>query len=75
MFSALGVSEVGPVILMDGKTETALEASDVVFEEVRILCEVDVFERKLAESFSPVCVCGGMRRDSAAAKFGACSVL
>lgn len=69
------MSEVGAVILVDGETESTLEASDMVFEEVGVLCEVDVFECELAESFSSVCVGGGVRRDSAAAEFGACSIL
>lgn len=60
---------------MDGETEAAFEAADVVFEEVRVFVEVDVFEGELAESFATVCVCGGMRCDAAAAEFGAGSIL
>lgn len=75
MFAPLGVSKVGTVVLVNGETETTLEASDMVFEEVGVLCEVDVFECELAESFSSVGVGGGVRRDSAAAELGACSIL
>lgn len=37
MLFALGMGEVGAVILVDCETETALETSDVVLEEVGIL--------------------------------------
>jgi hypothetical protein len=37
MLAALGVSEVGAIVLMDGQAEAAFEAADVVFEEVRVL--------------------------------------
>lgn len=36
MLAALGVCEVGAIVLVDGETETAFEAADVVFEEVRV---------------------------------------
>jgi hypothetical protein len=36
MFAALSVGEVGAIVLVDGKAETALEGADVVFEEVRV---------------------------------------
>lgn len=38
---ALRVGQVGAVILVDCETETALEAADVVLEEVRVFVEVD----------------------------------
>lgn len=38
---ALRVGQVGAVILVDCETETALEAADVVLEEVGVLVEVD----------------------------------
>ena len=44
MLSALGVCEVGAVVLVDGKAESAFEAADVVLEKVRVLVEVDAFE-------------------------------
>lgn len=34
MLSTLGVGEVGAIVLVDGETESAFEASDVVFEKV-----------------------------------------
>lgn len=36
MFSTLGVGEVGAIVLVHGEAESAFEASDVVFEEVRV---------------------------------------
>lgn len=43
---------------MDRQTETALEATDVILEEVRVLVEVDRLERELSETLSSV----GIRR-------------
>jgi hypothetical protein len=43
---------------VDCQTETALEAADVVFEEVRVLIEVDGLECELSEALSSV----GIRR-------------
>lgn len=37
MFAALGVGEVGTVVLMDCEAESAFEAADVVLEEVGVL--------------------------------------
>jgi hypothetical protein len=36
MFATLSVSEVGAIVLVYGQTETAFEASDVVFENVGV---------------------------------------
>lgn len=60
---------------MDSQTETALEAADMVLEEVRILVKVDGLERKLAETFAAVSIGGRLRGYATAAKFGACTVL
>lgn len=38
---ALRVGQVGAVILMDCEAKAALEAADVVFEEVGVFVEVD----------------------------------
>lgn len=44
---------------MDCQAETALEATDVVLEKVRVLVEVNRLECKLAETFSSISVrCG-----------------
>ena len=39
---------------MDCKTETALEAADVILEEVGILVEVDRLERELSQTLAAV---------------------
>jgi hypothetical protein len=52
------VREIRAVVLVDGETQTALEAADVVLEEVRVLVEVDRLERELAETLSAVGICG-----------------
>lgn len=36
MFTSLGVSEIGPVVLVYCEAESAFEASDVVFEDVGV---------------------------------------
>ena len=36
MLAALGVGEVGAIVLVDGEAETAFEGADVVFEEVGV---------------------------------------
>lgn len=38
---ALRVGQVGAIILVDCEAETALEAADMVFEEVGVFVEVD----------------------------------
>lgn len=36
VLAALGVGEVGAIVLVDGEAETAFEGADMVFEEVRV---------------------------------------
>ena len=36
MLAALGVGEVGAVVLVDGEAEPAFEGADMVFEEVGV---------------------------------------
>ena len=36
MLAALGVGEVGAIVLVDGEAETAFEGADMVFEEVGV---------------------------------------
>ena len=43
---------------MNCQTEAALEASDVVLEEVRVLVEVDGLERKLAQTLTAIGIGG-----------------
>jgi len=50
----LRVRQVGAIVLVDGEAEAALEAADVVLEEVGVLVEVDGFEGELAKSFAAV---------------------
>lgn len=75
MLFALGVGEVGAVILVDCETETALKTSDVVLEEVGVLVQVDVFEGKLAQTLATVRIGRGAVGDTTATEFGSCSVL
>lgn len=44
--------------MVNSETEAALEAADVILEEVRILVEVDGLERKLAKTLASVGVRG-----------------
>jgi hypothetical protein len=41
VFAALGVCEIGAIVLVDGEAEATLEGADVVFEEVRVFVEVE----------------------------------
>ena len=69
MLAALGVGEVGAVVLVDGQAEPAFERAQVVAEDVWVFVEVDGFEGKLAEAFASVGVGGGVGGDAAAAEF------
>lgn len=58
MLATLCVCKVGAIVLVDCQTETALEAADVVLENVGIFVEIYRLERKLAETFAAVCIRG-----------------
>ena len=75
MLAALGMREVGAIVLVDCQAESAFETSHMVFEEVRVFIEIDVFEGEFAKTFAPVCVRGGVRGDASASEFGANTVL
>lgn len=75
MFAALGVGEVGAIVLVDRQAQTTLEASHMVLEEVGILVEVDRLEGEFAETFATVCIGRGLRCDTAATEFGSCTIL
>jgi hypothetical protein len=72
---SLCVGEIRAVVLMDRQAKTALEATDVVLEEVRVLVEVDGLERELSETFSSVGVRRRLRGDTTAAELGTCAIL
>lgn len=75
MLAALRVGEVRAIILVDCQAQAALEAADVVLEEVGVFVEVDGFEGEFAKAFATVGVCGRVRGYASATEFGACSVL
>ena len=56
MLAALGVGEVGAIILVDCQAEPTLEGSDVVLEEVGVFVEIDGLESELSETLSSVCI-------------------
>lgn len=60
---------------MDGQAEAALEAADMVLEEVWVLVEVDSLQRKLTETFTAIGIGSGSRCDTSATEFGTCTVL
>jgi hypothetical protein len=72
---SLCVGEIRAVVLVDRQAKTALEATDVVLEEVRVLVEVDGLERELSETFSSVGVRRRLRGDTTAAELGTCAIL
>jgi hypothetical protein len=69
------MSEIGSVILVDGQTQTTLEAAEMVFEEIGVFGEIDCFERKFAETLATVCVGCGLGCDTTATEFGASAIL
>ena len=75
MLAALGVREIGAVVLVDGEAEPAFERAEVVAEDVGVFVEVDGLEREFAEAFAAVGIRGGVGSYAAAAEFGACAVL
>jgi hypothetical protein len=58
MLSALGVSEVGTIVLVDGQAESTFEGSDVVLEEVGIFVQVNSLESQFAQTLSSVSIGG-----------------
>lgn len=48
MLPALGVREVGPIVLVYGEAEPAFEGADVVLEEVGVFVEVDGLKGEFA---------------------------
>jgi len=67
--------KIGPIVLMNGKAETAFERADMVFEEIRIFVQIDGLERELPQSLTSICIGTGIRGDTAAAEFRASTVL
>ena len=56
MLATLGMREVGPVILVNCKTETTFEGANVVLEEVGIFVEIDGLKSKFPKSFSAISI-------------------
>lgn len=75
MLSTLGVCQIRPVILVNCQTQAALEAADMVLEEVWILVEVDGLQRELSKTLTTVCIGGGSGSYTAAAKLGTRAIL
>lgn len=75
MLATLRVGEVGAIVLVDGQTETTLEGSYMILEEVGVLIKVDCLESEFSKSFSAVCVCAGVGGNSSAAEFAPRAVL
>jgi hypothetical protein len=72
---ALGVGEVGAVVLVDGEAEAALKGAKMVAEDVGVLVEVDGLEGELAQALAPVGVGCAVRGDAATTEFGTRTVL
>lgn len=56
MLSALCMCEIGAVVLVNSQAKTTFEGSDVVFEKVRVLVEIDCFESQATKTFTTVCI-------------------
>lgn len=44
MLSTLGMSKIGPVILMHSEAQTTFEGTDMVFEEIGVFVKVDCLQ-------------------------------
>lgn len=75
MLAALGVSQVGAIVLMDGEAETTFEGADVVFEEVRVFVEVDGLQGEFTQTFTSVGVGGALGGDATTSELRAGAVL
>jgi hypothetical protein len=60
---------------MHRQAETALEASHMILENVRILVDIDGLERELSETLTAVCISRGLRGYTTSAELGACAIL
>ena len=69
------MSEIGAIVLMNCEAETALEGSDVIFEEVRVFVEINCFKCKLSKTFAPIGIGGRMRRNTTSTEFATCTIL
>jgi hypothetical protein len=58
MLSALGVGEVGTIILVDGQAESTFEGSNVVLEEVGVFVQVNSLESEFAQTLSSISIGG-----------------
>lgn len=75
MLAALGMCQVGAIVLMNCKTETTFECTDVVFEKVWIFVKVDSLESELAQPLTSIGVCGRGGSYTAATELATGSVL
>ena len=75
MLSTLSVSEIGAIVLVDGKTEPAFEGSNMIFEEIRIFIEVDCLESELPKTLPAVGIRAGEGCDASTAEFATGTVL
>ena len=75
MLTTLCVCKVRAIILVDSQTESAFKRTDVVLEEVRVLVEVDGFQRKLSKTFTSVCIGGRLGSDTSTTELASCSIL
>lgn len=75
MLPPLCMREIRAVILVYCETQTAFEATDVVFEEVRVLVEIYRLQCEFAQTFTAIGVGGRGGRNASAAELRACSIL
>jgi hypothetical protein len=60
---------------VNSQAKTALEAADMVLEEVRVFVQVNGLKRKLAQTLPSVSVGSGGAGNTAAAEFRTCTIL
>jgi hypothetical protein len=54
MLPALGMGQIGAIILVNSETEAAFEGSDMVLEKIGVFVEVDGFEGEFSQTLSPI---------------------
>jgi len=54
MLPALGMGEIGAIVLVNCQAESTFEGSDVILEEVRVLVKVDGLKGEFPQALSSV---------------------
>ena len=75
MLLSLGMGQVGSFIVVQSQAEFTFVRSQMIFHKVRILGQIDRFQRQLTQAFSPIPVGIGSTGHATAAGFATRSML